>query len=364
MTMLFSCSNPYQIMIAALLKLQLSGEEDVAEIIITDTFNGYDEVAARIRNTDYFNSVYLINVKDIIVAKTLTAKANKVSFLLAYKKRLSRIIGHPEKYDALFFNNEDIYIFNLISFLRLSNPNCRICRYEEGYSSYTNLESSSPNSKKIVDYRNRFQEKRISTEWDEFYVFEPDMLMKPYASVIRRIDRKFSAEASYKDFVLSVFDVNRVIDDYKKKYVIFEESFVNDGFEVDDISLFKKVIEIVGRKNLIVKLHPRSSKNRFADLGVEVKKPDGVPWEAIVLCSELKDIYLFALGSGSVINSRLLLGTNIKAFLLFKCLEKRPPAFDERFDLFFEKFKDKYGHDVVIPETTQEALAEIRKIIS
>lgn len=364
MKILFSCSNPYQIMIAALLKLQLLKDCDTADIIITDTFRGYDNVADRIKDTRYFESVYLIKAKNIIVANSFGEKINKLKFLFTYKTTFCKIIDQSKKYDVLFYNNEDIYTFNLISYLKILNKNCNICRYEEGYSSYTNIESSSPVSKRIIDFRNRIFKKPVSTESNEFYVFEPEMLMRNYDAKIKKIERSFSNMKVYQEFISNIFSVDEVLDNYKKKYIIFEESFVNDGFDIDDFELYEKIIEILGKENVIIKLHPRSSQNRFVDLGVEVKVPDGVPWEAIALCADFDHVVLFALGSGSVINSRLLLGSNIKAFLLFKCLKKRPVAFNDRFEIFVEKFNAKYGNDVFIPESMRDALTAIRNLVA
>lgn len=356
---LFSCSNPYQVMLAALLKLQCLKSGDVADLIVTDTFNGYEKITEKIKKTGFFDNVYNIKVKEVIVTSNLESKLKKVNQYLFFERKIKNCLGEIHVYDKFFFNNEDIYIFNMITYLKEKNRKCKICRYEEGYSSYTNIESSSPRSKKIINFRNYLIGNKVSLEWDEFYVFEPEMLMKKYDVLVRRIDRSYVNKASYCNFIKRVFETDKIVNDYQRKYIIFEESFVNDGYEVDDLELYERIVELIGPNNVTVKLHPRSSTNRFSKMGVDVKIPDGVPWEAIVLSSQMKDVTLIALGSGSVINSRLLLGANTRAFLLYKCLKKKPPAFDSKFEKFIEKFSYKYKEGVIVPENMEKAIEAI-----
>ena len=361
MNYLFNCSNPYQIMLAGVLKGQIASAEDTVDMMITDTFNGYETIANRVKESGYFNDVYTIKVKDIIVPKDIRGKIKKIKNLLFYTALIKSVHIDTKNYDALYFNNEDIFTFNLITCVKRNNPSCKICRFEEGYSSYTNLESSSRKSKQIISWRNRLFVNYIDLKWDEFYVFEPSMLMKEYDAEIITIKRSEAKNEDYIAFVETVFRTAEVLSSYNKKNIIFEESFVHDGFEVDDIELYKKLIQIVGETNVMVKLHPRSKTNRFSDMNINVQLPNGIPWEAILLTARMESITLLALGSGSVINSRLLLGTSARAILLYKCLNTRPPAFDSNFELFIRRFSEKYQDGVFVPETIDEAIKIIRE---
>lgn len=364
MKALFSCSTPYQIMLAVLLKLQCLEDKDEADLIITDTFDGYEKIASRIKNTKYFAHVYVANVKKISDAKNWKFKLKKIRYCFFFKNDIETIIRKDTKYDQFFFNNEDIYIFNMITYLKIRNRNCKICRYEEGYSSYTKLDTFSPRSQKIVQFRNRVTGNGASLSWDEFYVLEPALLIKSYSATIKQIDRSYAYTNEYRNFLECVFELKRIGKAYQQKYIIFEESFSNDGFDIDDIDIYRKIIAAVGKQNVIVRLHPRSSKNRFADMGVIVKSSEGIPWEAVVLTAYAAESVFIAMGSGSVINSRLLLGDNTKAFLLYKCLKKRPPIFDMNFETFIRKFQREYGESIAIPDTPKEAMKQLTSIDS
>lgn len=352
MKYLFSCSNPYQIMVAALLRMQFVADYDQADLIITDTFAGYAKIVERINETNFFRNVFVANVKNIIIPRNRTDKYNKVAFFLNYKKRLPKL---KSTYDYFFYNNEDIYTYNMITFLKINNSKCCVCRFEEGYSSYTNLNSASFKSQCAIKIRNFFL-KNVSIKNDYFYVFEPDLLMRKYTEAVTKIERKHIMEESYKKFVSYIFQVDKTMKTYDKPYVIFEESFVADGFDIDDLNVYKKIINYFGKNNFTVKMHPRSLRNRFENIVDDVKIPDGIPWEAIALNIDRDNLILLALGSGSVINSRLLLGNSIKAVLLFECLELRPPAFNEYFIVFIKKFCEKYGDNVYVPHNIEEAL--------
>ena len=158
----------------------------------------------------------------------------------------------------------------------------------------------------------------------------------------------------YRRYICKIFNTYNIVENYNKENIIFEESFVHDGIDIDDIELYEHIFQLMGESNFSVKLHPRACSNRFAKYKCDVHLPEGVPWEAIALSCVNKHYKLFALGSGSIINCRLLLGDGTKAILLYKCLDKKPKAFGKNFDLFIQKFMDKYPCGVIIPSSLDE----------
>lgn len=359
MRCLFCCSTPYQVMVATLLRFQCTEEDDTADLILTDTFTNYDVTGERIINSGVYNDVFYAYVKSFVVSKTISGKIEKFRniYLPAYAipdKARSKV------YDIVFFNCEDLFTFNITTFFKRKNRYCKIMRYEEGYSSYTNLNGTSLKSKKAIEIRNRILWPDCSINIDGFYVFEPEMLLKRYSCLIKKIDRNVINKNEYRRFIQCAFNTQNIANCYKEKIVIFEESFVNDGFDVDDIELFEQIIKRIGTEKIVVKLHPRSKVNRFSGLNVPVMKPDGIPWEAILLDLNTSNVTMIALGSGSVINGRLLAGDSTKAILLYKCLKKRPVAFDKNFDEFMARFHEKYGKDVFIPDSYDYLMSVLR----
>ncbi len=350
---LFCCSTPYQVMLAAMISLQ-ENIRDVSDIIITDTFGNSEKIYQKVTDSGFFNSVFYCRVKDIIVTKNINSKVKKALNYINYRDRVKEVVENKITYDSFYFNCEDIFAFNMITILKMQNPKCVICRYEEGYSSYTNTETNSRKSRDLIVFRNKFIKNNPSLKIDRFYVFEPSLLLREYDCQIVKINRNLSQNTNFQNFIDYVFDAKNIADTYKKKIVIFEESFYVDGYDVGDVELYTSIIDKVGKGQVIIKMHPRSVDNRFEHLGVEVKKPDGIPWEAIVLSSEMNDSIFISLGSGSVINSKMLAGSGSKGILLFKCMKDKPKAFGENYYKFVDGFNRKYPDGLLVPDSRDE----------
>lgn len=351
---LIICSTPYQIMVGALLKLQCFDKNDIVDLIITDTFNNYNIIKERIKITNFYDAVYSANIKTLIIPKTKTEKIIKGLFFLNYKKKIECTINTPiDSYDEIYFNGEEIFTYNLISYMRNINPGTLVYRYEEGYSSYTLGKTSSEKSHKLISFREKVKGNKSTLDYNGFFVFEPNLIIHEYCYPIYKLDRKIVKLKEYKDFIETVFNTKEVAKTYNKKVIIFEESFASDGVKIDDLDLYKKIINKVGSNNVSVKLHPRNLNNRFSEFGVDVHVAEGVPWEAIVLSNDFSKYIFIALASGSVINSRLLLGNDTKAFLLYKCLSERPPVLNSDFEKFLYKFNNEYSDGLYIPESIE-----------
>lgn len=361
MKILFSCSNPYQIMISILLQYQISEKNTVSNIIITDTFPAAENISEKLKGMNIFNKVYLVRIKDIIKPQPLKSKLTKISKMLFWKQCVTDE-GIEADYDKFFFNCEDIWSYNVISYLKIVGEQCEINRYEEGFSSYTNLIPQSQKSKNIITFRNRLYAKSDLLKYDNFYVFNPDLLQKKYDSNIIKINNLIAKQEKYQNAITDLFKVKKEIDKYNGKFIIFEDGYSADGCEVNDYEIYEKIIRQIGPEKFVLKMHPRSTQNRFERLGIEVYKPNGIPWEAIVLSGKIENVTMFTFGSGSVINSRFLLNDNSKAVLLAKLLRNPPKLFDENYMRFIDKFSQIYRDGLFIPSNMDELDKYINQI--
>lgn len=364
-TALMVCSTPYQIMIAAILRMQCLNKEDSVDLIITDTFSNYDVIAERIRKTCLYRDVYIATVKKLLTVNTIKEKFDKLLFLIFFKNGLEKAIRKKlECYDEMYFNNDSIFTYNLMSILYIKNPHCKFIKFEEGYISYTLERIPSIKSKRLVSFRNRLINIKISLEPNSFYVLMPELIMHDYNYPILNIDKNILTQKDYTDFISFVFQTDKAAESYNRKCIIFEESFAADGIDIDDIELYKSVIDLVGAENITVKMHPRSLKNRFEQQDLDIHLPDGIPWEAVILSPKFnKSTVFLTLASGSVTSSRMLLNDTTPSFLLYKCLNKRPSIWDSNFEKFIENFQNKCGGNIVIPNNKTEMLEYISELI-
>lgn len=347
---LIICSTPYQVMVGIILRMQCFEKGDLVDFILTDTFAKYDQVASRIASLGICRNVYAVKMKHIMLPQNVLEKIRKMDYLLRFVSGTEKVMGTEiDEYDEMFFNCEEIFTYNMMSILRFKNKACKIYRYEEGYSSYSLEYSSSTKSEKLVNFRNRLVNKNLKIDLDGFFLFEPELAIHKYPYPLLCIDRNVVKNAEYRKCISDIFQTEQIAQTYNRKYIIFEESFFTDGFDIDDMELYTTLVNNIGPEKVSVKLHPRTVQNRFESLSVDIHEKEGVPWEAILLTKTFPHTTLFALASGSVINSRLLLGDSTTACLLYKCLKKCPPALDENFELFLEGFQRKYNNAVIVP---------------
>jgi hypothetical protein len=344
--------------------MQCLNQSDAVDMIVVDTFAGYEELVRRISGTGVYRKVYAVKAKKFITVNSFNEKMDKTKFLLFYNTGVERLLGtHLDAYGQLYFNSEWLFAYNVASILRANNKNCKLFKFEEGTSSYVIKGSISRTSERLVKLRNLIAPRRTSLAYNGFYVLDPDLLLFNYEYPIIKIDRSIVDTKSYRDFIISVFLTDHVAEKYNKKFILFEENYAADGYNVNDLEIFEKIIDVIGAQNVLVKLHPRAVEDRFERFGVEVRRSEGIPWEAILMSEKCKPSTSLALISGSVINARLLLGASHKAILLYKCLNKRSPIMNEDLDKFLEKLTTKYSGDIIIPESLEKALAILQNQI-
>lgn len=354
------CETAFQIIVALYIRYQFKKQSDEFDIIITDTFNEYESIANRIKDIGVFDNVIIVKAKQIISPFGIKNKVCNAIKIFSIEKLINKLfINGISHYKTLYYWNYDVFTVLLRSYFELKNIHPKIYVFEEGYITYMPIEKVVPKHTllKISEFRNYiYGLKNVSREnISGLLVFEPDLLLFKTKYPIIKIDRSIIEKTNLKEDVNYIFNASVAIGNYDRRYIIFEEGFAAMHPEIDDYNLYKKIIDKVGTDNVIIKLHPRTKVNRFEKLGVKVLGSDGIPWEAIVLAGKFSDKVLIAIGSGSLTNCRLLFGTSIESYLLFRLYKTGLPQFNEEFDPLWEHFKistDQYG--LHIPGSEQE----------
>lgn len=346
MKRLFVCNNPYQIVVSVLIANSLEGENS---IIITDNFRNSISIYKNIQGDTFFSNAYRAQINKIIFPKNPKDKAKKLFAALNCEAFLKKAFGKQlsmlNYFDELYYNNDDLFLYNLVGHCYKYNKKIEIFRYEEGYSSYIR-EYCSLNAQKLFNIKHIKNKFRVMLKG--MYYFYPDHVLFENVIPLKRISKKL--DARFKNTVKNIFKINESSLNLNDKYIIFEESFFQDYGYNDDYKLYKEIIGRIGKDKVVMKLHPRSKTNRFQDLGIEFLDCDGIPWEAFLLLCEFKNVKFITLASGSVINSRLMLGDNTKSYLLYKCVEKRIPSLNQEFEEFITTFNKDNSDGLYIPK--------------
>ena len=316
MRVLFSVNTPYQMIVAIQLTLT-EFQNDTVDVLVTDNIAQYTTIADRANQSGAFNCVYTIKTKDI---EWHSWKYTTLG--LIYNQEIYR------RFPALMKNQYDIFLFGnsggvsecIATLLRKSN-NTLLCMYEDGFVAYSDFyyneitSAFRPNSlKSKLIY---LHTKRAPYYIKKYYVFNPELLIGwdfPFEiSKIKKIDE------STRPILNAVFSYGTNCDNYDCNYIFFEESYFADGQDVGDVEIVKAIANIVGKENLMVKIHPRNPENRFKKMGFITNEDTSIPWEIIALNIDLQKKKLITIASGSSITSYFVSGRSAeKSVLLYE----------------------------------------------
>ena len=313
---LFICNSVYQVLVAVWIKYYKFKNCDV-DIIITNHMNGYDNIAGNLEKTSVFNNVFTVKSSGI----RKTHPLYNLKFLRIISKLFSflKIKGYAKSnlYDELFIANYDPFSINLFKALnRNSNKKVKLNFFEDGISTYSNFYekfyfATSPHDKN----------KYVYPRADCFYLFNRNAMLWTPDCKIEQIE-PISCEYEFVSIVNKIFDYNNMIDLYDKKYIFFEEGYYADSGYMEDVELVEKIAQIVGKENIMVKIHPRNPENRFEKLGYKTNKNTSIPWEVILMNNDFSDKVLITIASSTIINSMALFNKKIVSYSLINCLKE------------------------------------------
>ncbi len=367
MKKVFFCETPFQVIVSLFIKEQFTKKRDIVDIVIFDTFSGYEKVALRLKDKKIYNNVYVVKIKDIILSKTIWQHIRKVFFVLFPKIMIrKRWYENIKNYDEMYLGNYDLFTSSVRSYYAFRGHHPKVFMYEEAYASYFPIDEMYPmfGLMKFLDFRNKLLGKGniVRSNIDGWFLFEPDnLLYKPNCNVYQ-IDRRLNKNKKIKEVIDYIFDVRKVLKNYDRKYIIFEEASLANNSEIDDEKIFDKIIEIVGRDNVIVKLHPRTVEDRFTKKGIKTLGSDGVPWEALACVGNFNEKVLISIASSSIVTYRMLFGNKMKAYMLFRFIDTKFKQFESKYDEFWNKVGTVTSEGgICIPKSEKEFFRKLKE---
>lgn len=355
MNQLYSVFTYYQLITAIQVKTKIFPEVQ-ADLIISDHSSGYAEVAEKLKRAEVFNNVYTAKSVGGMRVDTFGKKIKRVADIAlnnnSFPSKCSDLSNW--EYDEFLFFNFNYFDSCLYYILKKNNPKLICRRFEESYTSGFDFEIFTTGSVRLQQKFEKLHRNPDIMDVEEMFFYEPDLVLfdnKCRISPIPKIDK---TDEKLKNVLNTLFDYGSS-DEYDRKYIFFEESFNVDGKEMDDLELVLKIAEKVGRENLMVKLHPRSRVDRFAEYGIKTNKAVGVPWEVIIMNNNFSDKVFLTISSGSVLSPRILFGENVPTYMLYNCTKVKSHLVTDSFYQFLELFKKKYGNSgFYIPENIGE----------
>lgn len=315
MRIAFLCRTPIHVFRTIQLKRQLLRGAQ-GDVYLFDTFPESGQVAQRLRETRMFANVYEIEEESYLVR----GKASDLRTCLKLSD-FSQLLEEQD-YDQLFGFN--IYgAFNDLAVTRLKkhNPKFIFHMVEDGPSIY-HIERRKPKTKVYLYPVLGLQD---ATDHIDFWWFSCPKWMEPFGTGEKRqlptVDKK---DAALVEAVNHVFGYREVPQLNEAKLLFMEECYRNDGLLTQDLdaALFDAIHRRFPEEKCLVKLHPRSRENRFADT-FPVMEQTSVPWEVYGLNGNLENKILISLSCATMISSKLLFDEEPCSLMLYPILEQK-----------------------------------------
>lgn len=305
----------YQLIAAMQMNYTIFAKDDIY-LIISDHSNNSEVIYERIKNIDIFYKVIFVSNKSLVCNRS-TADRMADFFQISFmnRNRYSFYLSELNNLvlDEIITYNLDIDIYGIYAILAKYNKNLSLSIFEEGILSYKNEIDDTFNRKIIRFFWRLFKNIDVEKNYLNFYCFYP----KLYLGSLQRVRIPLiSYNSDLRNILNSIFVPNT---QYKEKYIFFTSVYDFEGGKpVGEYELVCKVAKLVGKKNLLIKMHPRDTRSLYRDNGFNVDNNSSIPWEVIQLSGDFSDKIFMTVNSGSVLSGSTMSEKPVKTFYMYK----------------------------------------------
>ena len=354
------CNTPFQILMAChIVTLYYKGYD--VDITISEGIKDGATLAKNAQKAHLFRNVlYIKNKKTFLSSPTIWAKCRYVLGRIGEVYNNWKIAKNLAKngYDVCLFSNISIFTKLYTSLLRKHNPNAQLAIFEEGLVTYTQLYASGDAPTSL--YRRFIDRKGLLAKINTLYLCHPHLLewSIPDGTIVHLppIDKN---NTELMVALNTIFDYDQCEDLYDKRIVFFEESHIFEGFDVLDIDIVNQIAQLVGKDQIMIKIHPRNPENRFSQLGYKTNKNTSIPWEVLLLNQSFDDKVLVTISSGAVVSPYLYLGIPCVSYSLLNTLFERPGFMQSDLGDLMQRVYDEYHHIFKAPNSIEQFLSQL-----
>ena len=317
-------ANTYYQLILAIQMSKTIKKNDKIIMLLSDHSKGSDEICRRLNVLKVFDKTYYIKSKEVIYSKRTELKRLKNYIDLTFRHRnrwsffLDEVLTDTETncFDEIICFNFGTDTYGLFSILSEYNHELRISQYEEGILSYGYIPELTF-GRRIINFTRKLLRKPIvSDAMGNFYCYHPSCYNGPLNPV--KVPA-ISNDSSVVEILRNVFQVDGFSLRYDKKYIFFTSVYDFEGGEaIGEYDVVKKVANLVGKDNLLVKTHPRDMRTIYSDEEFNVDKNSAIPWEVIQLSENFGENVFLTATSGSVLAGSFMSEEPVRTLFLYK----------------------------------------------
>lgn len=327
---LFFVNTYMQLITAIQIRVHLFGKAE-ADIILTDCSQNMEHISQRLKKLRLFRKILFIKARYVIFEQSFMEDIGDVIRWMGGRyDKYREIMGNGESaYHAIFYYNFDIFCYIACDNSAKNGIEPKCFRYEEGILSYSEMKRLSPSGKRLWMFcllRLLRGQPDFLHDTGDFFCYYPELFGYDSERICHRIPFFRKGDREMQRIWDAVFGYMPKV--CRQKYIYFSTSWDIDGKRIEEHKLVEMISQIVGKENLVVKVHPRDGRGIYEKMGLEVWKKSFLPWEIIQLNQDFRDKVFLSLSSGSVLNACAMLHENIETFYLFPYIKGKNRKID------------------------------------
>lgn len=309
--LLFYCDTPYQLINAINIKLSYYSQAK-ADIILTH-ISGVYQKAADLEKLNIFNKV--------LISAYCTEKDKEI-----FSMSISQRVTHPER----FFDGVELHsdytdyflpvpggLYAKMVYYRIvkTNPGINVHIYEEGWSTYT--DKLKGKLARFIDDSSYHGDQRILNRTKSIFLYKPGLY-----SGDSKLPKIIIPEIKDKSFVGILYSLFGKVALPKEKYIYLNENFAELGYASNDIQILDNISDIVGKENIIVKMHPLSKNRSLYQMhGYKIMNEEGIPWEVYLIADDMGEKTLISISSAASLAPYIVTTKNIYSISLLDVMK-------------------------------------------
>lgn len=308
----------YQLILVIQMRLTIFNGAEVV-LLFSDYSKGSVKICSRINDMKIFNQICHIEMQDILHNRGWMKKIKNVFDIGLFN--FNSFTAELKDIKNLYFDeficyNYRIDTYGLYSILSNINPRIKMSFMEEGILSY-NTEIENTMARKIIRVLRHLRNKKaLEDSIGNAYCFYPELYRGTFD--VFGISNILPGNPC-ASVLCKLFGLDNLLTNYKQKYIFFTSVYDFEGGEpIHEHELVCKITNIIGKENLMIKVHPRDTRGIYEKEGFIVDENSSIPWEAIQLSRDFSDKVFMTVTSGSVLAGSFMAEKPIKTYYMYK----------------------------------------------
>lgn len=289
-------------------------KKDDSDVLITDQSNELENVYKKLCNREnrVFSHLFFIKTKKMCSPQGVRAFLFSLFNTVSINKEYDVL---DLKYDEVIYYNYDFALLSIFDKAKMINSDVKFSRFEEGILSYTH-EFTYPKLKIMKLCRRLLLKENVVENGQTFYCYFPEFYAGNRNAVkIPLINEDLEALKSILFDCYNCIDEN-VVNNYK--FIFFTSVYDFEGSApIGEYRVVEKIAEIVGKSNILIKKHPRDSRDVYEKNGFNVEQKSSIPWEVMQFKYDLSKMVMLTVNSGAILSSSMLFENKSEAYFVF-----------------------------------------------